>query len=348
MFLYQITELKAIPERLVHPLLSLADSIGNANDLFQTIISSKANLDVWRKISELLLNREEITEAETRLPPSANIQGSPTTPPHRAGTPIKSNSGSNSNRTNQTLNQLTALIENKLYDVVHKEVEGFEQYFNEYLSNEEFDHKAICSTSELEVWLRKGPAHFEQFGLKFFQSFSDQVQSTNRYFYGSGGLPLAGARHGAIRKCDIFLARRLEESEHTLAIAGSTRHDWTNVLVLGEFKSNANEDCSRDTLLQLASCVREVFGAQPGRRLVHAFAICGSKLRFYLFDRAGVSISSATDIRFNSHLLLKAMGAYSTMTPSQLGYDERYKDENMDPFLPSSTNKIPKYLHLYS
>ncbi|RPB27291.1 hypothetical protein L211DRAFT_775225, partial [Terfezia boudieri ATCC MYA-4762] len=78
------------------------------------------------------------------------------------------------------------------------------------------------------------------------------------------------------------------------------------------------------TIVQLAAYVREVFGAQFTRRFVHAFTICGSFVRCYLFDRAGVSISERINIRKNhrtEELFIRILQSYASMDPTQLGFD---------------------------
>ncbi|RPB23540.1 hypothetical protein L211DRAFT_773024, partial [Terfezia boudieri ATCC MYA-4762] len=78
------------------------------------------------------------------------------------------------------------------------------------------------------------------------------------------------------------------------------------------------------TTVQLASYVREVFGAQYTRRFVHAFTICGSLVRYHLFDRAGGSISQQINIRKNrrtEELFIRILQAYLSMDPTHLGFD---------------------------
>ena len=74
------------------------------------------------------------------------------------------------------------------------------------------------------------------------------------------------------------------------------KHSWRDILVIGEFKASLKCDIRKDTILQLSSYVLEAFRAQPGRRFVHAFTVCGHVARFYFFDHVGVSISTSYDI----------------------------------------------------
>jgi hypothetical protein len=69
----------------------------------------------------------------------------------------------------------------------------------------------------------------------------------------------------ADRKLDIFLS--------SASALPEGKHDWSNVLVIGEHKSNLNEDRSLKTLVQLAGYAREVCGSQPDRRFMGEFSV---------------------------------------------------------------------------
>ena len=83
------------------------------------------------------------------------------------------------------------------------------------------------------------------------------------------------AYHSALRKCDILLTTRLEDSSHDCAIRPGFTHSFKDVLVVRELKANLNKDMSKETILQLARYVHKIFGAQLGRRFVHTFTVCG-------------------------------------------------------------------------
>ena len=60
------------------------------------------------------------------------------------------------------------------------------------------------------------------------------------------------AYHSTLRKCDILLTTRLEDSSHDCAIRPEFTHSFKDVLVVGELKANLNKDMSKETILQLA------------------------------------------------------------------------------------------------
>ncbi|KAA8894915.1 hypothetical protein FN846DRAFT_971968 [Sphaerosporella brunnea] len=99
------------------------------------------------------------------------------------------------------------------------------------------------------------------------------------------------------------------------------RVSWLNVRVVGELKSSASKSNLDDTLLQVANYAREVFGAQPARRWVPAFTLCGSELRVWRFDRAGACGSTLIDIHQHPEQFLAAITAYATMSATDVGYD---------------------------
>ena len=107
----------------------------------------------------------------------------------------------------------------------------------------------------------------------------------------------------ADRKLDIFLALA------DLATPNG-EHDWSNELVIGEHKQNADENGSSKTLVQLAGYAREVFGSQPDRRFVLGYTICGSTMRLWILDRSGPTApknSTSTKSQSGLFRLLLAM-----------------------------------------
>jgi hypothetical protein len=144
------------------------------------------------------------------------------------------------------------------------------------------------------------------------------------------------------RKCDIFLSPTIVGDQgQALSLPQDYKNSWCNVLVPGELKKNPKEDTNPDTYIQLAGYVREVFGAQYGRRYVHAFSICGDIMRCYVFDRGGGSISHTFHIRKNQKtfsLFVQILWSYVRMSPTQLGFDPTMQTESGEVFLPIKNN----------
>jgi hypothetical protein len=98
------------------------------------------------------------------------------------------------------------------------------------------------------------------------------------------------------------------------------------VRVLGELKKNPAEQSKvGEHVLTLAHRAREVFGMQPGRRLIHAFTLCGSQMRCYLFDRSGVITSPVFDIHSDPHFTARVFLAYYLQPAKWLGMDPTIK-----------------------
>jgi hypothetical protein len=131
---------------------------------------------------------------------------------------------------------------------------------------------------------------------------------------------------------DIFLA--------SASALPNSEHDWSNVLIIGEHKSNPNEDRSVKTLVQLAGYAREVFGSQPDRRFVPGFTICGSVMRLWVFDRSGSYSSEKFDIHKEPERFVKVIAGYAIMTDAELGLNTFIKRDGNDKYIVAQEVKI--------
>ncbi|KAF8244626.1 hypothetical protein K440DRAFT_663372 [Wilcoxina mikolae CBS 423.85] len=181
----------------------------------------------------------------------------------------------------------------------------------------------------------------EQMVLLFFQDVVDNTllkrlaTKTGRTVFcyvPSGQAPI---RDGdCLRKTDLLI------TTHIPAEPGSSaddvvfkdlephRYSWNSVRVVGELKSNTKESNKDGTIVQLANYVREVFGAQPSRRWVHAFTLCGHYLRAWLFDRSGAMGSELIDIHEEPKSFLRVICGYASMDAATVGFDPTIKWSN--------------------
>ncbi|RPA74187.1 hypothetical protein BJ508DRAFT_215593 [Ascobolus immersus RN42] len=97
--------------------------------------------------------------------------------------------------------------------------------------------------------------------------------------------------------------------------------NWNEALVIGELKKDPKEDLTERLHIQIASYVNEVYRTQDERCFAHAFTICGSLFRHYLFDRGSMIASLPFDIHQNPRKLIKAFLWYLTMNKQELGFD---------------------------
>jgi hypothetical protein len=155
--------------------------------------------------------------------------------------------------------------------------------------------------------------------------FQDSVLSgLRRRYYTSANKVLRGSE--ADRKPDIFL------TPSDVALPNG-EHNWSNVLVIGEYKQNPEEDRSNKTLIQLAGYAREVFGSQPERRFVPGFTICGSLMRLWVFDRSGTYNSEKFDIHMELEQFIRVIAGYALMSDAELGLNTFIKRDGSSKYI---------------
>ncbi|KAG9231374.1 hypothetical protein BJ875DRAFT_506723 [Amylocarpus encephaloides] len=168
--------------------------------------------------------------------------------------------------------------------------------------------------------------------FEWFLNFQNIVLSgLGRRYYTSANKVLRGSE--ADRKLDIFLAPA------DVALPNG-EHDWSNVLVIGEHKSNPDEDRSTKTLVQLAGYAREVFGSQPDRRFVPGFTIYGSLMRLWVFDRSGLYSSEKFDIHKEPERFVKVIAGYALMTDAELGLNTFIKRDGNGKYIVAQDVRI--------
>ncbi len=99
------------------------------------------------------------------------------------------------------------------------------------------------------------------------------------------------------------------------------RAEWKEVLTFGEQKKDPTMDNSALIRDQVAGYVREVFGAQAGRRFVLGFTLCEATMRFFEFDRIGGVFSTRFDIHADGRRFVKAVTAFYLSSASEIGFD---------------------------
>ncbi|KKK17119.1 hypothetical protein ARAM_006192 [Aspergillus rambellii] len=117
----------------------------------------------------------------------------------------------------------------------------------------------------------------------------------------------------ADRKIDLGIVRA--------SGAASEKYHWSQVLVIGELKSNPKEDLSSKTWRDLGRYAREVLTTQDSRRFALGFTLCGSTMRLWEFDRIGAIASSSFDIHKDGLAFVSAMLGFLRMNDDELGYD---------------------------
>jgi hypothetical protein len=277
--------------------------------LLEKIINNAPDAEIWYAVYDLV--------AESR-PPQA------ITPPTALEnttfeTPFRHSSASQSG-TEQTHDEVDQRILEELTGRVYYDVRGFyERYFEgkSWTNNARDMYEESGAQYAEGHWRGWSEPSIQAPFFKWFLNFQDAVLTgLHRRYYTSANKVLRGSE--ADRKLDIFLTRAdvaLPDGEH----------DWSNVLVIGEHKSNPDEDRLTKTLVQLAGYAREVFGSQPDRRFVPGFTICGSVMRLWVFDRSGPYSSERFDIHKEPEKFVKVLAGYALMTEAELGLNSFIK-----------------------
>lgn len=338
--------------------------IDRCSSLLEKVASNRPDPDVWIGVYELL---EEFSRTPPEAPPQAPPQTPPKTPdsapnpaaksalkPATLDTPARPNTATNQTES-QIRDELDPYLRLELTGAVYTNAHGFGTRFGEPDLSAYWECAAKCGSQcakrtkcptewgwnedivhLLPLW-PENPS--EEAVMKWFGKFNDRI-SKQRRFYGSGHKELGDSK--CKRKCDVFLSPTILNNQNQPAfLPPKDRHSWCNVLVPGELKSNPSEDGKAELYLQLASYVREVFGAQCGRRYIHAFSICGDIMRCYIFDRGGGSISHSFSIGKNLNtfrLFVQILRSYVEMSPALLGFDPTIQTESGEVFLPIKQN----------
>ncbi|KAL8383682.1 hypothetical protein RB595_010739 [Gaeumannomyces hyphopodioides] len=96
---------------------------------------------------------------------------------------------------------------------------------------------------------------------------------------------------------------------------------WSQILVLGELKSNRFADTTFEAGLDLGRHARKVFAAQDTRRFVLGFTLCGFFMRLWEFDRLGAIASNSFDINENGLQFISTIFGFLWMNEEELGFD---------------------------
>ncbi|OJD09813.1 hypothetical protein ACJ73_10078, partial [Blastomyces percursus] len=228
--------------------------------LVRLVIQKDLNVDIWKAVLNL-------TITISRGSPPASV------PPSFDGTPVKSTSSSQKG-SEQTRELVNPRIFEEIRGCTFRAVEGF---FDKHFEEKHWSGKvdAICR----RVLARDSDGNWAQFPdpptqddvLAWWFRLQEDLLSESRgtYYTTASKADLTGSK--AERQVDLLLRARGGSPSRN-------KHDWRDILVCGELKKSKEEIRTKGTLLQMSRYVREVFAAQPTRRFVHAFAVCGAKM----------------------------------------------------------------------
>lgn len=271
--------------------------------LAQLALQKASDSDIWNAVLDLITTISRAT-TPTSIPPSFD------------STPFRSTSSSQ-----RGSEQTRRLVEERLFeeieDCTHRNVEGFfKKYFEGKDWNTQADNAArrALGSGDDSRWPSFPDPPAEKDALDWWFGFQDEFLSDARsvYFTTASKSDLTGS--DADRQIDLLLRDRSAGD-----IGG--KHNWKDIRVVGELKKSEAEIRSKSALLQMARYVREVFKAQPTRRFVHAFAVCGTKMEAWIWDRSGPFSSGSFNVNEDPRLFYQMILGYAMMTDEELGLD---------------------------
>lgn len=76
--------------------------------------------------------------------------------------------------------------------------------------------------------------------------------------------------------------------------------------------------------------MRDVFTAQPTRRFIHGFFLCGTTMELWALDRSGPYSSGDFDIHKEPVHFIRAIAGYAMMSDEELGLDTFVRRDGVD------------------
>ncbi|KAG5302196.1 serine/threonine protein kinase Sgk2 [Histoplasma ohiense] len=263
----------------------------------------KWNIDIWKAVFNLIDNISQSTPP-TSIPPSYD------------STPVKSTSSSQKGS-----EQMCKLVNPRIFEEIcgctFRDVEGFfDKYFEEKNWSDKADTicRCVLDPDSNSNWAQFPDPPTQSNVLAWWFHLQEDLLSESRSIY-----------YTTASKADLTDSQAEQQVDLLLRARGGSplqnKHNWTDILVVGELKKPEEKLGTKATLLQIGCYVREVFAAQPTRRFVHAFTICGTKMEAWVFDRSGPYSSGIIDVYTNSRQFFQVLMGYTMMSDEELGLD---------------------------
>lgn len=268
--------------------------------LSQLVVKQASDVDIWNAVFNLISTVSRTTPP-TSIPVSFD------------GTPITSSSASQQGG-EQTQQLVEARIFKEIKGCTYQDVDGF---FSKYFEGKpwtERTKKIYKAVQERHVdgrWTDFPQIPVQIAVCKWWFDFQDEFLSSERgVYYTSTTKDLTGCE--AKRQIDLFVKPNNEKLSKVV-------HDWKDVAVVGELTESKKKKKAK--LLQIGRYVRHVFSSQLTRRYVHAFTLCESEMRAWVFDRSGPYGSTVFDIHEEPERFIRTITAYVMMSDDDLGLD---------------------------
>ena len=275
--------------------------------LVQHVLREDSDFDIWSAVFDLI-------SAVARVTPPRSIA------PSFDGTPITHSSASFQGK-EQTRKHLDDALFWEIMNCTYRGVEGFfEKYFEEKRWSRR--SKGIYNTVKKRYvdgrWTDFPDPPTENDVWSWLSHLQDEVltKSQNVMYRAKRTSDLTGTEPS--RQMDIFFKRRSKPVD--------AKHDWKDVLVIGEHKKAGGH--LKHDLVQLSGFVREVFAVQPTRLFIHCFFLFGTKMELWVFDRSGPYSSGEFDIHEEPEKFVRAITGYAIMSDKELGLDAFFRQKN--------------------
>ncbi|KAI1109557.1 hypothetical protein F5Y14DRAFT_444609 [Nemania sp. NC0429] len=294
--------------RLISAIASNTIHTNRINPLLHAVLTHSPDAEIW----------EQVYHAVTESTPPRKATSSFLQTPWRLTTSSVVNSS-------EKRDQMDKLLSDEL-GVMYVDVPDFYEAFWGGIPQLETASEAIFQkcTQGTQPLFRQGwtgwPDDAKQDGvlswlanvIENFLQWAPTYRPTTRRPLAQPDTPLDGSV--AKRKLDVGLVDDPKADR-----AG--KYHWSHILVPGELKSNPSEDTASKAHLDIARYVKEVFTAQPTRRFVLAFTLCGSWMRLWEFDRLGGIASEKFNINKDGQHFVSTILGFLWMDYEALGFD---------------------------
>ncbi|VDB95350.1 Bgt-20498 [Blumeria graminis f. sp. tritici] len=134
-----------------------------------------------------------------------------------------------------------------------------------------------------------------------------------------------------------FLTKGIESSK-----AHGNGHQWSDVIVLGEFTKQSSADQRNEKFYQLSRLALQVFYTKPFRHFVHGFTAFESNFELWVFNRSGAYISGLFTLEKDKEKLVRAICSYLLMSDQELGMDSSIQQIDGRSFVSIHDEKLKK------
>ncbi|KAK0609021.1 hypothetical protein DIS24_g12578, partial [Lasiodiplodia hormozganensis] len=339
-------------------LLSNETDIKHTAQLVRDVVAGEDDPTIWMTVYDLV--RQTQPQASIITPTSPLPTAQPVTPPKSAASATHSIKQTPNTRATSSIIDSS---EHRKYfdDVLKAELDGalfvgvpnfFETLFGKVASLQQTadtvfqkcrkGKNALYTTDRGWSGWPESPTQNNVVG--WFTGLVDQLKTLAEKHCSARNI-----QRGTLARPDLPLEGSVAERKMDLSFADTAacgRPCWSQILVVGELKSNKNLDRSSGTWRDLARYAREVFAAQDTRRFVFGFTLCGSIMRLWEFDRLGGVASEQFDINNDGLRFVSVIIGYLMMDKEQLGFDPTIQEANGERWIEIKRNNKTERLVL--